>query len=112
MKRTVKKQFWFNREEAKDLQKKAKKACLTEAGLIRLLVQGYEPREKPDDRFYHAMSQVAEMGNQVERLGMHLRTTDTENSVLLLKEAEGWHKFQSDIESEFLRPVKNKRKWQ
>ena len=33
MKRTVKKQFWFSRAEAQDLQKKAKKACLTEAAL-------------------------------------------------------------------------------
>ena len=35
MKRTVKKQFWFSKVEAQDLQKKAKKACLTEAALIR-----------------------------------------------------------------------------
>ena len=48
MKRTVKKQFWFSKVEAQDLQKKAKKACLTEAALIRLLIRGYEPREKPD----------------------------------------------------------------
>ena len=31
--RTVKKQFWFSRDEAQDLQKKAKKTCLTEAAL-------------------------------------------------------------------------------
>lgn len=45
MKRTVKKQFWFSKVEAQDLKKKAKKACLTEAALIRLLLRGYEPRE-------------------------------------------------------------------
>lgn len=54
MKRTVKKQFWFSKVEAQDLKKKAKKACLTEAALIRLLLRGYEPREKPDERFYDA----------------------------------------------------------
>ena len=43
--RTVKKQFWFSRDEAQDLQKKAKKTCLTEAALVRLLVRGYEPKE-------------------------------------------------------------------
>ena len=32
-----------DRQEAQDLQKKAKKACLTEAALIRLLIRGYEP---------------------------------------------------------------------
>ena len=35
--------IWFGRQEAQDLQKKAKKACLTEAALIRLLIRGYEP---------------------------------------------------------------------
>ena len=55
MKRTVKKQFWFSKVEAQDLKKKAKKACLTEAALIRLLLRGYEPREKPDERFSSAL---------------------------------------------------------
>lgn len=44
-KRNVDKHIWFDRQEAQDLQKKAKKACLTEAALIRLLIRGYEPRE-------------------------------------------------------------------
>ena len=47
MKRTIKKQFWFSRDEAQDLQKKAKKTCLSEAALVRLLLRGYEPKEKP-----------------------------------------------------------------
>ena len=37
-KRNVDKHIWFDRQEAQDLQKKAKKACLTEAALIRLLI--------------------------------------------------------------------------
>lgn len=45
--RTVKKQFWFSRDEAQDLAKKAKKTCLTEAAFVRLLVRGYEPKENP-----------------------------------------------------------------
>lgn len=49
-KRNVDKHIWFSRDEAQELQKKAKKACLSEGALIRLLIRGYEPREKPDDR--------------------------------------------------------------
>ena len=37
-KRNIEKHFLMNRQEAQDLQKKAKKACLTEAALIRLLL--------------------------------------------------------------------------
>ena len=51
MKRTIKKQVWLNRTEARELQKKSKKACLSEAGLVRMLISGYEPRQQPDESF-------------------------------------------------------------
>ncbi len=44
-KRNIQKIVRFSRDEAQDLQKKAKKACLSEAGLIRLLLRGYEPEK-------------------------------------------------------------------
>ena len=59
MKRTIKKQFWFSRDEAQDLQKKAKKTCLSEAALVRLLLRGYEPKEKPDDRSIFTLLSVS-----------------------------------------------------
>ena len=58
-KRNIDKHIWFSRDEAQELQKKAKKACLSEGALIRLLIRGYEPREKPDDRFYDTMRQLS-----------------------------------------------------
>ncbi len=54
-KRNIEKHILMNKAEAQDLQKKAKRACLSEGGLIRLLLKGYEPREKPDERFYDVM---------------------------------------------------------
>ena len=54
-KRNIEKHILMNKAEANDLQKKAKRACLSEGGLIRLLLKGYEPREKPDERFYDVM---------------------------------------------------------
>ena len=68
MKRTIKKQFWFSKAEAQDLQKKAKRTCLTEAALVRLLLKGYEPREKPDDRFYDVMRELSAIGNNIHQL--------------------------------------------
>ena len=68
MKRTVKKQFWLSRDEAQELQKKAKRTCLSEAALFRLLVRGFEPKEKPDDRFYDVMRQLSAIGNNLHQL--------------------------------------------
>ena len=112
MKRTIKKQFWFTREEAQNLQKKAKKACVSETSLVRILLAGYEPKEQPDDRFYHAMNRISDMGNQVEQLGLQLKILGNDCSDMVIKEAERWHKFQAEIEREFLRPQADDQTWQ
>ena len=110
--RTIKKQFWFSRDEAQELQKKAKKACLSEAGLIRLLLKGYEPREKPDERFYDVMRELSAIGNNINQLAAKANTLGFVDAPQLKKEAERWHKFQADVERTFLRPDKSDMKWQ
>ena len=111
-KRNIQKIVRFNRDEAQDLQKKAKKACLSEAGLIRLLIRGYEPREKPDDRFYDAMSELSSIGNNINQLAVKANSLGFIDALLLKKEAERWHKFQADIERTYLRPDESQMKWQ
>ena len=64
-KRNIEKHILMNKAEAQDLQKKAKRACLSEGGLIRLLLKGYEPREKPDERFYDVMRELSAIGNKI-----------------------------------------------
>lgn len=45
MKRTIKKQIWMSKKEAENLKKKAKNACVNEATYIRMLVDGFIPRD-------------------------------------------------------------------
>lgn len=111
-KRTIKKQFWLSRSEAQDFQKKAKKACLSEAGLIRLLLKGYEPREKPDVDFYEAMKELSAIGNNINQLAVKANSLGFVDAPQLKKEAERWHKFQADMERTYLRPDKSELKWQ
>lgn len=112
MKRTVKKQFWFSKTEAQDLQKKAKKTCLSEAALVRLLVRGYEPKERPDEKFYDVMRQLSAIGNNINQLSVKANALGFIDTQMLKAEAERWHKFQADVEREFLRPEKSGLKWQ
>jgi len=102
MKRTIKKQFWFNREEAQDLKKKAKKTCLTEAALVRLLVRGYEPKEKPDERFYDFTRELSCVGNSLNQLAAKAHSLGYIDTPKLEEEVRKLHKFQADIEEEFL----------
>ena len=111
-KRNIQKIVRFSRDEAQDLQKKAKKARLSEAGLIRLLLRGYEPREKPDERFYDVMRELSSIGNNINQLAVKANTLGFVDAPQLKKEAERWHKFQADIERTYLRPDKSEMKWQ
>ena len=111
-KRNIQKIVRFSRDEAQDLQKKAKKACLSEAGLIRLLLRGYEPREKPDERFYDVIRELSSIGNNINQLAVKANALGFVDAPQLKKEAERWHKFQADIERTYLRPDKSEMKWQ
>lgn len=111
-KRNIQKIVRFSRDEAQDLQKKAKKACLSEAGLIRLLLRSYEPREKPDERFYDVMRELSSIGNNINQLAVKANALGFVDAPQLKKEAERWHKFQADIERTYLRPDKSEMKWQ
>ena len=104
MKRTIKKQFWFSRDEAQDLQKKAKKACLPEAALVRLLLRGYEPKEKPDDRFYDAMREFSAIGNNIHQISVKANALGFVDTPMLCEEARKWHEFQIDIRKRYLLP--------
>lgn len=111
-KRTIEKHILMTRAEAQDLQKKAKKACLSEAGLIRLLLKGYEPREKPDADFYEAMKELSAIGNNINQLAVKANALGFVDAPQLKKEVERWHKFQADMERTYLRPDKSELKWQ
>ena len=111
-KRNVDKHIWFSRAEAQELQRKAKKACLSEAGLIRLLIKGYEPKEKPDDRFYDVMRELSAIGNNINQLAAKANTLGFIDAPILKNEAEKWNKFQAEVERHYLRPDKSGMKWQ
>ena len=110
-KRNIEKHILMNKAEAQDLQKKAKRACLSEGGLIRLLLKGYEPREKPDERFYDVMRELSAIGNNINQLAAKAHTLGFIDVPMLKNEANRWHRFQADIEATFLRPAESKFKW-
>ena len=111
MKRNIKKQFLFNAEVSKDLKTKAEKAFITEAALVRMLLKGYEPKEKPDDRFYAAMRELSAIGNNINQLAAKANALCFVDAPMLKNEILRWHRFQADIEAQFLRPSESNLKW-
>lgn len=94
-KRNIQKIIRFNRTEAQDLQKKARKCCLNEAALIRMLIKGFEPKEKPDDRFYDVMREMSSIGSNLNQLAAKANTLGFIDAPMLKRECEKWNKLDS-----------------
>ena len=107
MRRSYDKHIRLTKEERDDWQRKAAMTCLNESSLIRLLMKGYAPKEKPDERFYEAI-----IGNNINQLAAKANSLGFVDTPMLYREVKRWHKFQADIESVFLRPDKIDLKWQ
>ena len=75
-------------------------------------MRGYEPKEKPDERFYDAMRNFSAIGNNLTQLAAKAHTLGFIDVPMLKNEAERWHKFQADVERQLLRPEKSGMKWQ
>ena len=112
MQRRIKKQFWLSPQDARELKRKAKLCGITETAVIRILLHGYEPKEKPDARFYEAMRQLSAIGNNINQLAIKANALGFVDSQMLKNEVLRWHQFQAAIEREFLRPEKSGLKWQ
>ena len=104
--REIKKQFWLNEEEAKLLSNKAYKVGLSESELIRFFIRGFEPREKPDDRFYDAIKQLRIIGININQIAKIANTRNFIDKEMYLKDAEIMYKLIDLIKNEFLRPKK------
>ena len=112
MQRRIKKQFWLSPQDARELKRKAKLCGITETAVIRILLHGYEPKEKPDTRFYEAMRQLSAIGNNINQLAAKANALGFIDTPMLKNEALRWHKLQAAIEREYLRPEKSNLKWQ
>ena len=81
MRKGVKKQFWLTKEEAAELKHKAQCTCLTEVGVIRYLIMGYQPKQKPDERFFEAMRELSAIGNNINQLAAKANSLGVKRSV-------------------------------
>ena len=112
MKHITQKHFRFSQEDADNLRIKSQKTCLSESQLIRMLLRGYKPKEKPDDRFYEAMRQLSGIANNINQLAAKAHSLGFIDSKKLDEEVIRWHQFQADIEREFLKPEDDRKRWQ
>lgn len=111
MRREIKKQFWFSEEEDKELKHKAEIVGIPQSTLVRMLVKGFLPREKPEAKFYEAMSELYKMVNTAESLLNRSYQLGAIEKDTVDREMKRWTDFITDIDRRFIKPDKSQLKW-
>ena len=106
--RNIKKQFWLNDEENQKLRKKARVTGLSEADLLRFLINDFLPKEKPPQEFYEAIKQLRAIGNNLNQIARKAHSLNFIDEPLYRKEAEKWNQFMLKVKKEYLLPKENK----
>lgn len=75
-KRNIQKKIYLNEEEAVALKLKAKRCGLSEAVLLRMLILGFEPRERPDEKFYGVVRNLSGIASRLNQLAIKSHTYD------------------------------------
>ena len=100
--RNIDKHLWLNRDEAQTLQKKAKKACVSESQLLRMLIYDDFPKEKPDDRFYDYLNVLKNIDTSLERLANEAYKCSFSDTPQILYELNENRKFRLMMMKKYL----------
>ncbi len=108
----VKKQFWLSSKEANELKRKAELCGISQTSVIRILINGFEPKEKPDDRFYDMMRELYAIGNNLNQISRKANSLGFIDAPMLKQTIDRLTKFQLEIENKYLRPEESSLIWE
>ena len=84
-KREVKKNFYLSYKEDDELKRKCYLVGLNESDLVRSLISGFVPREKPGKEFYDEIKNLRQIGNNLNQLAKYTNTTGMLKSSVIIK---------------------------
>lgn len=67
-KREIKLSVYLNDSEWKMLTLKAEKVGYNKSALVRSLIEGFEPKEKPSEEFYEDLNSIRKVGNVLNQI--------------------------------------------
>lgn len=112
MKRNIIRQFRFNTQENEILKQKAQLCCLTDSALVRMLILGYIPKPKPEQEFYNALRNLSSIGNSINQIAAKANSLGFVDVPRLNKELKSLEKLKDDLYDKYIKPDKDKDKWQ
>lgn len=103
-KRTIEKHIRLNEKEAADWKLKCELTGLPLSTILRMLMNGFEPKEKPDLRFYETMNQITELTSELHRFRLQAQHQNDVDMEKLKRMEESWQQLQLDLELKYLVP--------
>ena len=96
----------LNDSEHKRLKRHAQKSGCSQAAYIRALLDKSVPKEKPDDRFYEVMRQLAAIGNSMNQIARKANALGLLDAPYYKQQAEQLQRFELDVYARFMSPDK------
>ncbi len=104
----IKKQFWLTKEQADYLEVSARKACIPEVQLIRLLLKGYQPPPAPDKEFYDQMDALLKASGELAAVS---RNADPESAEVIRNEAFALKEMRLALVRKYLAGERKELEW-
>jgi len=104
----ITKHFRISVFENERLKRKARKTGMTEANLIRSLISGYEPKEKPDEEFYDVLGELRSIGHLINQIARKAHVWGFIDEVAYRKQAIRINEVLDMLKKEYLLPRKVK----
>jgi hypothetical protein len=94
----------LNKDELQKLKRYSAKAGYTQSAYLRSLLNKTVPREKPDERFYEFMRQIAALGNSMNQIARKANAIGFIDAPYYKQQAELVAKFELDVYERFMSP--------
>ncbi len=104
--RDIKKQIYLNDKENKLLKKKSEKAGLSESEFIRMYINGYEVKEKPDENFYNILRNLNGIATNINQIARGVNSYRYINENKYYEQYKKILDFIDDIQKVYLEPNK------
>lgn len=98
----MKKQFWINQVEAKELERKAKLVGLNESDFLRMLIMKTILKEKPGAEFYEYEKLMRAIGINLNQVARVANKTGNINKDYYEEEARKWNEFMVEVKRYYL----------
>lgn len=105
--RQIKKQYYLNEEENEILKNKCLLTGYNEGSLIRSLLIGFKPKEKPPIEFYNAIKEIRKIGININQIALIANSTNKIDLIKLEFVLNELNDIIKELKNKYLKPDTN-----